>query len=261
VAKLDIRMTLMHDDTVTTTTSRGANGSRAGGATRTLLLFDIDGTLILTGGAGTRAMTRAFEATCGIRDALKTVDVAGRTDRVIMRDALACAGRGFDEALLDGFRDTYCGFLREELEAAGVGRKGVLPGVGALLQALTDRDDVSLALLTGNFRRSAAIKLEFFGLWRYFAWGVFGEEAFDRDHLTPIALDRHRERESPIDPSNVVVIGDTPHDVQCARVIGARAVAVATGQYDLETLEPHRPDALFADLRDTAAVVEHLIGR
>ena len=226
---------------------------------RTLLLFDIDGTLILTGGAGTRAMTRAFEAACGIRDALRTVDVAGRTDRVIMRDALACVGRAFEEDLLDGFRETYCGFLREELARNGVGRKGLLPGVAALLPALATRDDVSLALLTGNFRQSAAIKLEFFDLWKYFPWGVFGEEAFERDRLTPIALDRHCDRESAIDPSNVVVIGDTPHDVRCARVIGARAVAVATGNYDLATLEPCRPDALFADLSDTAAVVDRLV--
>jgi phosphoglycolate phosphatase-like HAD superfamily hydrolase len=229
--------------------------------TRTLLLFDIDGTLILTGGAGTRAMNRAFEVTCGIRDALRTVDVAGRTDRVIMRDALALAGHGFEEALLDGFRDTYCRFLREELTTNGVGRKGLLPGVANLLPALAARHDVSLALLTGNFHQSAAIKLEFFGLWKYFSWGVFGEEAFDRDHLTPIALDRHRAREAVSEPARVVVIGDTPHDVRCARVIGARAVAVATGNYDRSALEPHRPDALFADLSDTDAVVASLVQR
>jgi phosphoglycolate phosphatase len=228
---------------------------------RTLLLFDIDGTLILTGGAGTRAMNRAFEVTCGIRDALRTVDVAGRTDRVIMRDALALAGHDFEEALLAGFRDTYCRFLREELTTNGVGRKGLLPGVANLLSVLAARDDVSLALLTGNFHQSAAIKLEFFDLWKYFPWGVFGDEAFDRDHLTPIALDRHRANEVVSDPAPVVVIGDTPHDVRCARVIGARAVAVATGNYDLAALESHRPDALFADLSDTAAVVDRLVNR
>ena len=227
---------------------------------KTLLLFDIDGTLILTGGAGTRAMSRAFALTHGLEDAMRSVDVAGRTDRIIMRDALAGAGHAFDEAGLDRFRETYCTFLREELARDGIGRKGALPGVPGLLAALAARDDVSLALLTGNFRQSAEIKLAWFELWHYFPWGVFGEEAFERDHLSSLALERHRERESaPIDPADVVVIGDTPHDVRCARAIGARAVAVATGRYDLTALRPHSPDALFADLSDLDAVVESLV--
>jgi phosphoglycolate phosphatase len=194
-----------------------------------LLLFDIDGTLILTGGAGTRAMTRAFAETHGLQDALRRVEVAGRTDRLIIRDALAQAGRPFDEAGLDAFRTRYCELLRDELESPGTGTKGALPGVLTLIDALAARDDVQLALLTGNFRASAEIKLAWFGLWDRFGWGVFGEEAFDREHLMPIAFERHRSLTgAPIEPSDVIVIGDTPNDIRCARHGEARVVAVAT---------------------------------
>lgn len=227
--------------------------------TRTLLLFDIDGTLILTGGAGGRAMARAFEATYGIVDALKRVDLAGRTDRIIISDALSHAGRSFEEHRLEEFREVYCGFLAEELPRdATSAAKGALPGVRVLLDALAGREDVHLALLTGNFRQSAEIKLAYFDLWRYFAWGAWGEDAFDRNHLLPIALDRHGEREDPIDPANVVIIGDTPHDITCARSGGARVVAVATGNYSSATLASHAPDALFDDLTDTSAVLRAL---
>jgi phosphoglycolate phosphatase len=225
-----------------------------------LLLFDIDGTLILTGGAGTRAMTRAFADVHGLPDALRAVELAGRTDRLIMRDVFARAGRPFDEEGLDAFRQRYCEFLREEMQAPGSGTKATLPGVVPLIEALAGRDDVRLALLTGNFRASAEIKLTWFGLWHRFVWGVFGEEAFDREHLMPIAYERHRSLTgAPIDPADVVVIGDTPNDIRCARHGQARVIAVATGHYDHATLAAHGPDALFEDLSNTEAVVRALV--
>jgi phosphoglycolate phosphatase len=227
-------------------------------ATRKLLLFDIDGTLILTGGAGGRAMARAFTATYGLADALRHVDLAGRTDRIIMSDVLTAAGLSFEEHRLDEFRRVYCGLLREELARDGIGIKGSLPGVRALLDVLAQREDVSLALLTGNFRESAEIKLEHFDLWRFFAWGAFGDDAFERHHLLPIALDRHRERAAPIDPADVIVIGDTPHDIHCARSGGARVIAVATGNYDAAALRAHAPDLLLDDLSDVDAFLRGL---
>jgi phosphoglycolate phosphatase len=245
---------------------------------RKLLLFDIDGTLILTGGAGGRAMTRAFEATYGLVDALRRVDLAGRTDRIIISDALSDAGLSFEEHRLDEFRRVYCEFLREELprdlapqangvpQATGSGHvtgapaaKGALPGVRALLDALVARDDVHLALLTGNFSQSAEIKLAYFDLWRYFAWGAYGEDAFERHKLLPIALDRHRAREAPIEAADVIIIGDTPHDIHCARSGGARVVAVATGNYSAAALRDHEPDVLLDDLADTPAFL-HALG-
>jgi phosphoglycolate phosphatase len=227
-----------------------------------LLLFDIDGTLVLTGGAGSRAMGRAFKDTHGLEDALKTVDLAGRTDRIIIRDALLQAGRDVHvgEADLDRFRQAYFACLREEIQRDGTGRRGLLPGVRELLDALVDRDDVRLALLTGNFRDSARIKLAAFDVWRYFLWGAFADDAIERDDLIAVAHARHAdEHGAAIAPDAVVIIGDTPHDIRCARAGGAKAIAVATGKYDLAALERHAPDALFADLTDTEAVLRALL--
>jgi phosphoglycolate phosphatase len=226
--------------------------------TRKLLLFDIDGTLILTGGAGSRAMARAFAATYGLADAHRRVDLAGRTDRIIISDVLSAAGLGFEEHRLDEFRRTYCALLREELTRDGQGVKGALPGVRTLLDVLAGRSDVTLGLLTGNFRESAEIKLAHFDLWSYFGWGAFGEDACDRTELLPIALDRHRERGTPIDSADVVIIGDTPHDIHCARSGGARVVAVATGNFDVSSLREHAPDVLLEDLSDTGAFLRAL---
>jgi phosphoglycolate phosphatase len=227
---------------------------------RKLILFDIDGTLIRTGGAGVRAMTRAFSETCGISDALKRVEVAGRTDRLIMTDALALSGRPLDDDLLHRFRELYCRFLREELlatpqyEFTDGGVKGELPGVRPLLDALSQRDDIDLALLTGNFRSSAEIKLSHYDLWRYFPWGAFADDALERPDLLPVALTRYQSHtDRAIDPADVIIVGDTPHDVSCARAGGARAVAVATGVFDAASLAECAPDVVFDDLRDTAA--------
>jgi len=225
-----------------------------------LLLFDIDGTLILTGGAGSRAMTRAFAQTHGLEDALKKVDLAGRTDRIIMRDALTNAGLPHEDVDVDAFRSAYCAALREEILLPGNGRRGLLPGVRPLLEALAGRDDVRLALLTGNFRASAEIKLAAFDVWKYFTWGAFADDAIERDDLIAVAHARHEtEHGHLIEPDSVVIIGDTPHDIRCARAGGAKAVAVATGNYDLASLERHKPDALFADLTDTDAVLAALL--
>ncbi len=225
-----------------------------------LLLFDIDGTLVLTGGAGSRAMTRAFAQTHGLEDALRKVDLAGRTDRIIMRDALTHAGLPHEDVDVDAFRSAYCAALREEITQAGTGRRGLLPGVRPLLDALAGREDARLALLTGNFRASAEIKLAQFDVWRYFTWGAFADDAIERDDLIAVAHARHEtEHGHVIAPDSVVVIGDTPHDIRCARAGGAKAVAVATGNYDLASLERHRPDALFADLTDTPAVLAALL--
>ena len=227
-----------------------------------LLLFDIDGTLVLTGGAGSRAMTRAFKETHGLDDALKTVDLAGRTDRIIMRDALTQAGLGvhIEDADLERFRQAYFACLREEITKDGTGPRGLLPGVRELLETLSQRDDVRLALLTGNFRHSAEIKLAAFDVWRYFLWGAFADDAIERDDLIGVAHARHTDEHGhAIAPERVVIIGDTPHDIRCARAGGAKAVAVATGKYDLTALERHQPDALFKDLTDTAAVLDALL--
>lgn len=231
--------------------------------TKKLILFDIDGTLIVSGGAGARAMTRAFEETWGLSDALRHVDVAGRTDNIILEDALRATDIVAEGEPLQRFKRTYCEFLRAELRTengashgngTGNGRpKCVLPGIPPLLDALSARADVSLALLTGNYPESAEIKLRHFDLWRYFEWGVYGNEATDRHDLLPIAIQRHLDRGAPaIDPADVIIVGDTPHDISCAHRGGAKAIAVATGNFTLDALGGCRPEVLVRDLSDHA---------
>jgi phosphoglycolate phosphatase-like HAD superfamily hydrolase len=128
-----------------------------------------------------------------------------------------------------------------------------MPGIRALLDALSDRPDVGLGLLTGNFIEGARIKLEYFDLWKYFPWGAFGGDAASRNDLVPIALARAREHGiEALSPRHVLVVGDTPNDIECARVAGAIPIAVATGSYTVDQLRHAGADIVFSDLSDTA---------
>ena len=219
-----------------------------------VLLFDIDGTLVLTGRAGVRAMNRACQEVIGHSNALDGVAVAGRTDWIILHDALRAIGHEMDEDLFARLRHTYVTLLREEILLPGEGVKAVLPGVAGLLDALRARPDVFLALLTGNFEEGARIKLEHFDLWRYFKCGAFGDDAADRNALVPFALDRARACGlDAIVPEDVFVVGDTPHDVACARAVGAVPVGVATGSFSVADLRGSGAEIVFPDLGDTAA--------
>jgi phosphoglycolate phosphatase len=224
-----------------------------------LLLFDIDGTLVLTGGAGLRAMNRACHDIIGHPDALDGIPVAGRTDWIILHDTLQRIGRDLDQPLFDRLRQAYVDYLREEVGRPGTGFHGALPGVTALLDTLVDRDDVHLALLTGNFHAGARIKLEHFDLWRYFSCGAFGDDAADRNALVPVAIERARlAGVPPLPPADVLVVGDTPHDVACARAAGATAVGVATGTFTVDALRTCGADVVFDSLVDTAEVLAGL---
>jgi phosphoglycolate phosphatase-like HAD superfamily hydrolase len=217
-----------------------------------LVLFDIDGTLVLTGGAGVRAMTRACEEIVGLREALEGVQVAGRTDWIILHDAMKKIGRELDEDLFAALRDGYLARLREEIALPGRGVKGVMPGVRALLDELQERDHVFLGLLTGNFEEGARIKLEHFDLWRYFRSGAFGGDSADRNALVPFALRRARASGlADLSHSDILVVGDTPHDVACAQAVGAVPVGVATGGYSVQQLRQSGAEIVFEDLRGT----------
>ena len=224
--------------------------------TSTLVLFDIDGTLVLTGGAGIRAMNRAGESVLGVANLLDGVEVAGRTDWSILHDALTRAGHDLDDDLFGRLRDAHHRFLREEIRKPGSGVKDVLPGIRELLPALESRTDVFLGLLTGNFEEAARIKLEHFDLWRHFRCGAFGDDAPDRNALVPFAVERARECGfNHVEYADVVVIGDTPNDVACAHAVGARPIAVATGIYTVEQLQDAGAPLVLEDLSDTAAVL------
>ncbi len=224
-----------------------------------LILFDIDGTLVLTGGAGVRAMNRACEDLVQGADAMAGVTFAGRTDWSILGDILRNHGHTLDEILLDELRRRYVAHLDEEIRLPGRGVKDVMPGIRELLDALQCRDDVHLGLLTGNFIEGARIKLEYFDLWKYFPWGAFGGDAANRNDLVPIALARAREHGiDGIDRENVIVVGDTPNDIECALVAGATPVAVATGSYSTIQLRAAGAEIVFEDFRETAAFLKLL---
>lgn len=226
-----------------------------------LVLFDIDGTLILTGGAGLRAMTRAFEDIVGHPGALEGIPVAGRTDWIILADAVQRIGGDLDVDLFRRLRGQYIARLRQEIELPGHGVKGVMPGVRSLLDRLHARDDVWLGLLTGNFVEGARIKLEHFDLWKYFRYGAFGDDASDRNELVPFAVERARRAGLPeVADDRVLVVGDTPHDVACARAACAIPVGVATGGYSVEDLRRSGADIVFPDLSDTESFLRLLSG-
>ena len=219
---------------------------------RKLVLFDIDGTLVLTGGAGLRAMNRAVEEVLGHENALHEVPLAGRTDWSILRDAVSKMHRELDDGLLDELRRRYVANLEVEIERPGRGVKGVMPGVESLLRELESRGDVFTGLLTGNFEEGARIKLAHFDLWRYFQCGAFGGDSSDRNALVPVAVERARACGlPPISHADVLVVGDTPSDVACAHAVGAIPVAVATGGFTEDQLRDSGAEIVFRDLSDT----------
>lgn len=229
-------------------------------ATSTLVLFDIDGTLLLSGGAGKRALNQAFREVFGVADAFDQIPVAGRTDRLIFDDALLRAGLTATSALREAFFARYHDLLEREIVHPGP-RKGLMPGVRTLLADLDGRSGVACALLTGNFARAAQIKLEHFGLWQYFVCGAFGDDAPDRNALVPVAMDRARRKGVVVRSSmEVVVVGDTPLDIECAKAAGARSVAVATGSYNEASLREHGADTVLADLSDPRVFIGLLEG-
>ena len=224
-----------------------------------LILFDIDGTLCLTGRAGWRAMNRACEDVLDAADPMAAVEFAGRTDWSILRDVMAKYGRTLDEGMLADLRDRYVRYLEVEIQQPGTGVKDVMPGIRPLLDALQRRTDVALALLTGNFIEGARIKLEYFDLWKYFRCGAFGGDAASRNDLVPVALTRARECGLVNgQPSKVLVVGDTPNDVECALVAGATPVGVATGGYSADDLRASGAEIVFDDLSDAGPFLQLL---
>jgi phosphoglycolate phosphatase len=206
-------------------------------------------------------MSRAFEELFSIADAFRGIPMAGRTDAWILSDAAAAHGIPHDSAGLAQFPHVYLRHLSSEIPNTGP-RFGIMPGVPALLDALSNRDDAYVALLTGNYEAGARLKLEHFDLWRYFRCGAFGDGAADRNGLVPKALARVAECGGPaFTPADAVVIGDTPLDVACAKAGGARSIAVATGNHTVDQLRETGANVVFEDLSDTEAVLKAIFRR
>jgi phosphoglycolate phosphatase-like HAD superfamily hydrolase len=221
-----------------------------------LILFDIDGTLVLTGGAGGRAMARAFREVFGTEHGLKSLSMAGRTDAWIVAQMASHHGLACGEETIARFHDTYVDHLAREIHEPGP-QKGILPGVRPLLEALTADSRAQVALLTGNYEKGARIKLEYFRLWKYFACGAFGDSTYDRNSLLWTAIERVQASCGiSVPPSDVTIVGDTPLDVAVALAGGARSVAVATGSYDVDSLKACGADVVLENLEDVGAAME-----
>jgi phosphoglycolate phosphatase len=224
-------------------------------ATR-LLLFDIDGTLVNTGGAGVESLKTIVRSRFGATDDLRDIEIAGKTDRAIIRDILRKYQVDPNEENIASFVQDYIHKLPLSLSRS---RGRVLPGIRRLLERLRPQPNIVLALLTGNLRQGAKLKLQHYGLWDFFEFGAFADDHHDRNELGTFARERaHTRHGHDFDAADIDVIGDTNHDIACGKAFGARTIAVATGSWSRERLQRCTPDFLFDDLADTDEVIKKL---
>lgn len=219
-------------------------------------LFDIDGTLLHTGGAARESFAHAVHAVLGVQDDLADIAFAGRTEPLIVADILAKHGLRLDDGLEPRFWNTVFDEMRRRLRP---GRGRVLPGVTDLLDAVEREPAWVGGLLTGNMTQMARIKLRHYGLADRFHFGGFGEMAGDRNALARLVVAEVGSRYG-VPPDRCVVVGDTVHDVTCARAAGARVIAVATGGTERDVLASHEPDLMLDDLTDTSGIVAWVRG-
>jgi phosphoglycolate phosphatase len=220
-----------------------------------LILWDIDGTLIKSHGAGVRAMEKALTRRFGVTVDLGSIDWAGRTDSWITGEVFRHVGLPDTPQNSHDYLEAYLEQLPLELAS---GQPGVvLPGIMELLETLHHRSDIAQGLLTGNLRRGAELKLTHHKVWHYFEFGAFADDSPRRNDLGPHAVRRAGERHTVgFLPENTFIIGDTPHDIECGKVIGARTIAVATGTFSYEQLAAHQPTAVFKNFADTATFLK-----
>lgn len=231
-----------------------------------LILFDIDSTLTHTSRVGIKAIVRAGQHHFGPGFTDDGVDVAGRLDPLIMGEMLERAGAAPSLENIGKIREGYIAAMKTELFAPGISQP--CPGMDRLVSALLPHQTsgaVTLGLLTGNFEQTGTLKIQACGFDpAVFKVRVWGDDSPHhpprRDHLPPVAMQRYREivgRE--IAAQKVTIIGDTPHDIQCAKAHGCRVLAVATGRFDLAELKSHGPDLAVETVEETASVTEWLV--
>lgn len=237
---------------------KGARSQPGADTPPTVVLFDIDGTLLDLKGAGRRAFVRAIEAVFGWQDDIRYVNFAGNTDLNVLTQVLAAHGRDLTDA--DARR--FFARLPEELERAAAdpaSDRTLYPGVRELLERLSDMPGVVLALVTGNIEPCARLKLRQFNLHGHFVLGAFGDDHADRSRIAALALQRVRQALPPGQRESArYLIGDTPFDITAAGAVSAVSIAVATGKYSVEQLRAAGADHALADLGDTRGVLRLL---
>lgn len=222
-----------------------------------VVLWDIDNTLLYTGGAGSVAMTRAFCDLYGIDDAFGRVEFSGRSDTAILLDAIRAHGVAEDPmSEVPRFVDAYVPHIERALVEV---RGALMPGILELLPALASHEHVVQGLGTGNFRRSGEAKLRHYGLAEYFpeTVGGFGDDHEDRDQLIRIGIGRLCNGAGD---ARVVIVGDTPHDVAAAKANGAFALAVATGRDNIDELAACGADVAVQNFADVNRIVSIVLG-
>jgi phosphoglycolate phosphatase-like HAD superfamily hydrolase len=221
-----------------------------------LILFDIDGTLILSGEVDVRATNAAFERVFRVRDAFTGLKTDGRTVTWVVEAALARTNTAAAADAHAAFKREYLERLAYEVAHAPDTEMKLLPGADTVIPRLSARGDVRLGLVTGNFPEAARIKLERFGLWSWFAFGGFGDDGRERGDLVPAALARARERGWLGGGQDVIVVGDTPHDVRAALPHGVRVLAIPTGPYSADDLRAAGATTIIERLDEIEALLD-----
>ncbi len=221
-----------------------------------VLLFDIDGTLLNTGGAGRDALLQASEEVFGIPAPIDNLDLSGRCDYGIILEILGACDIEPSEENIRKLTLGYLELLQENMQKYD---GGILSGVVELLQHLVVRPDVALGLLTGNIEAGADLKLHHYGIAHFFEFGAFGDRHSERDDIAREAMEKVKEYVGPDIPKDRIwVIGDTPRDVRCARTVGVQALAVASGWIDRDILAAEEPDLLLDDLSNPDDIINLL---
>lgn len=221
-----------------------------------LLLFDIDGTLVDTGGAGMAALVDATREVFG--DDGPKLDLAGATDSGLLKNIYQSFGRDEDEVTSARFFDLYLARLEVNLRDACFGGRA-LEGVESILEEV-EASQIGKGLLTGNISAGAEVKMRHYGMDHFFSFGAYGDDHYDRNKLGPIALQRAKEELGrDYDPRQTIVVGDTPKDIWCAQAFGAKSVCVATGSFTVEQLKAEGADVVFEDFSDVESVLAVLL--
>ncbi|MBN1279578.1 MAG: HAD hydrolase-like protein [Chlorobium sp.] len=224
-----------------------------------LVLFDIDGTLLKVSSINRRILMDALLEIYGTEGSAATHDFSGRMDSTIIYDVLDGTGltRHAIEGKFDAAKQSYIRRFRKETKTSDI---TLLVGVRELLNDLASRSNILLGLLTGNFEASGRHKLQLPGIEHYFSFGAFADDGFHRNDLPSVAVERaYRITGKRFIGQDIVIVGDTVHDITCARVLDGRSIAVATGNFSMDELQKHKPSDLFENLSRTENVIHSIL--